>query len=100
MTLFETINYWGKDGSVRLVCICSFLFVPKYPESAKATRADGFDIVEVDIDEQGSVTKTKATCGFLDLVEAVEGAELKSNLIIKTIRARAEMCCSDFSDAN
>jgi TonB family protein len=54
------------------------LFVPKYPESAKAKRAAGFAIVKVDIDEQGSITKAKATCGFLDFVEAVEGAALKS----------------------
>ena len=54
------------------------LVVPHYPDSARAKRATGFAIVRVEIDEQGNVTKAKAYCGFLDFVEAVEDAALKS----------------------
>lgn len=54
------------------------LVIPKYPERAREKRAGGFAIVNVEIDEQGNVTKAKAYCGFTDFVEAVEVAALKS----------------------
>lgn len=59
---------------------------PNYPDSARLKRATGFAVVSVEIDEQGNVTKAKATCGFLDFVREVEAAALKSKFTVTTVK--------------
>lgn len=75
--LAEAVEDFSKFGEVLNGKAVS-LPAPKYAPAAKAVQAEGTVIVEIVVDEEGSVTDTKAVSGHALLRKEAEKAALKA----------------------